>query len=135
MSLKSPISFQETTSCLTKNLKDEPLPYSLSTISFVSIKARSLRTILIPRPVPSIVLFLISSILSNGEYSFAISLSLIPIPVSLTSKWSVIEFSSFFSNDTLKATVPLSVYLTALVSRFVTTCFNLISSPISIEGI
>ena len=76
-----------------------------------------------------------SSIRSKALKSFEISSSLMPIPVSLTLNFSQIELSSRCSKSTDKVTVPFSVYLTALVKMFVTTCLILISSPKSTLGI
>ena len=89
-----------------------------------------------PRPVPSMVLFLISSILSNGEKSFDRSSSLIPIPVSTTWNFRYILSSSSASlKPTFNVTVPFSVYLTAFVRILVTHCFILTSSPKSLSGV
>ena len=71
-------------SCLMLKENSEPLPYSLCTSSFESIIASILFTMLIPRPVPSILRFLVSSTLSNGENSLSRSSGLMPIPVSFT---------------------------------------------------
>ena len=85
---------------------------------------------LMPRPVPSIVRFRFSSIRSKGAKSFFMSSFLMPMPVSFTLTCSFTWCSSSFSGVTDSVTDPVSVYLTALVRMFVTTCLMRISSPI-----
>ena len=90
---------------------------------------------LMPRPVPSMARFLFSSIRLYGEKRFSISSSFMPIPVSRTVKQRLICDSSVFSAKTDRFTSPVSVYFTALVSRFITHCLIRISSPTSRCGI
>ena len=126
--LSSPI-----TPCSTEKPKVDPLPYSLMTESFVPINERSSCTMLMPRPVPSIFLFLSSSSLWNGVKRASISSSLMPIPVSVTLKLRFILFpagpSESSAKSTSRATEPSMVYFTAFVRRFITHCLMRISSP------
>ena len=85
LDLMSPTGSSLDMPCLIVNEKAEPSPYTLSTDSSLSMRLRRLSVILSPSPVPSMVRFLFSSILSKGLKSLSLSSSLMPIPVSLTS--------------------------------------------------
>ena len=88
-----------------------------------------------PKPVPSIVVFLSSSILSNFRNKFLILLSLIPRPVSLTEIYNTdLRLAISLTHVTCKTISPLSVYLAALVKIFKTICFNLPTSPFRVPG-
>ena len=85
--------------------------------------------------MPSILRFLLSSILVNGESNLSISSSFIPIPVSRTITLSAISSSLMSSYTTRNSTSPSFVYLTALVRRLRIHCLILISSPYKTLGI
>ena len=88
-----------------------------------------------PKPVPSIVVFLSSSILSNFLNKFFKLLSLIPLPVSFTEMYSIdLRFAISLTQVTCKTISPLSVYLAALVKIFKTICFSLPTSPFKVPG-
>ena len=82
-----------------------------------------------PKPVPSIVRVLFSSRRSNELKSLGRSSSLMPIPVSITCTNKVTLSSSLELTEISSVTEPLSVYLTALVSRLIMTWLILRSSP------
>ncbi len=131
---KSPAGSSQTIFCGIVTVKSEPFPYSLSTFISPSISLSSDMVIFIPRPVPSIFLFFSSSSLWKLSNSFPISSFLIPIPVSFTDMISPISPSACLSYVTFISIEPCGVYLTALVSRLVTICFILTSSPKRTRG-
>ena len=113
-----PTGVSSTTLSFRSKPNVEPIAYLLSTSSLLFIMARSLQTIEIPRPVPSIWRLRFSSIRLKDSKSLPRSSSLIPIPVSATSKRSLTSPSVAPLFLTRRVTLPVSVYLTALVRRF-----------------
>ena len=115
-------------SCTKKLL---PLPYTLSTQIIPSICSASCFAIASPNPVPLIFLFFLESTLINASNKTGKFSSLIPIPVSFTSKISFVS-SSFLL--TLISIWPSLVYFTALLIRFKRICLICITSPIRYAG-
>ena len=93
------------------------------------MRSRSFITMDIPRPVPSICLFFVSSRRSKETKSLSLSSSRMPIPVSITATNSSVSLPSVRPLLTDSVIEPLSVYFTAFVSRFMITCETRTSSP------
>ena len=87
-----------------------------------------------PSPVPSMFRFFSSSSLAKDSKSFSISSFRIPIPVSRTDTNIRSLLSGIFFPVITSVTLPFSVYLTALVSRFMITWRMRTSSPNSVQG-
>ena len=119
---------------LTTTVNLEPSPYTVWTIILPPINSINCLVIARPRPVPSIVVFLSSSSLWNLVNILSIFSFLIPRPESSTE---IINFetSLVLTQLTSYLTKPLSVYLLALLSKFVITFFKLAWSPYKLSGI
>ena len=115
--------------------KTEPSPNTLLTFILPFIRLTSFLVIERPSPFPSIVWFSCSSTLSNGENILPMSSFLIPRPVSVTLKISIIFSKSILSHSTSRVIEPFCVYLTALFIIFIIICFIRSASPCKNIGI
>ena len=97
-----------------------PLPYVDVMNTFPLCVSIMPLTIVSPSPVPSAFLSGLVSAWKNFSNNFGRSLSFIPLPVSVT-----VTLIPSFSAVAERVIVPLSVNLTALLSRLPTTCLNL----------
>ncbi len=88
-----------------------------------------------PIPDPLFLFLPPLSTCTNSLNSSGNVFSGIPIPVSFTTN-SITAFGFLNAlTDTFNPTSPSSVNLTALLSRLLSTCFNLRGSPIQVVGI
>ena len=99
----------------------EPVPYCDDTFILPPINSTNFLVIARPSPVPSAVVFLSTSNLSNFVNNFFIFSSLIPIPESCTVR-IIVDILSLFIHLAFTSINPSLVYLIALDTRLLITC-------------
>ncbi len=110
-------------------MKVAPSPGSLATQIRPPISRTSVDEIVRPRPVPPNRRVVDPSACMNGSKMVPCLSGAIPIPVSVTSKCSMVDLSVRECSPTVTSTCPLDVNLIALPTRFDSTWRTRTGSP------